>query len=118
MFEGLALGSRIAPLRFNDNQARYSYLMAAAYAVTTPTGMAIGLGVRTTYDPNSQTALLSSGIFDSLSAGLLIYNSLVTLLADDFIHGEILTASTSRIAFAIGSMMIGAGVMSLLGRWA
>ena len=117
MFEGLALGSRIAPLHF-DRQFWRPYIWAGAYAITTPTGMAIGLVIRTTYDPNSQTALISAGVFDSLSAGLLIYTSLVTLIADDFLHGEILTASTWRIVFAFSMVALGAGVMSLLGRWA
>lgn len=41
------------------------------------TGIAIGLGVRTTYNPDSTTASIVSGILDAFSAGILIYTGLV-----------------------------------------
>ena len=43
----------------------------------TPLGLAIGLGVRTTYNPDSTTASIVSGVLDSFSAGILIYTALV-----------------------------------------
>ena len=92
--------------------------MALAYAITTPIGMAIGIGIRTTYDPLSQTALISAGVFDAISAGLLIYASMVELLAHDFIFGEMRTASLKLVLLAITCMLVGAALMSLLGRWA
>lgn len=116
-FEGLALGSRIAPLQFPSRSWK-PYIWAIAYAVTTPAGMALGLAIRTTYDPNFQTALITCGVFDGLSAGLLIYNSMVTLLADDFLHGEMLRAKNWRITVALSCMIVGTALMSLLGRWA
>src|SRR5438046_2991105 len=90
-FEGLALGSRIATLVFNRTDWR-PWFMAMAFACTTPIGIAIGLGVRLSYDPNSQKALISAGVFDAVSAGLLIYAGMVELLAHDFIQGEMQTA--------------------------
>ena len=92
--------------------------MAATYAFTTPIGIAIGLGARSTYDPNSQRALISAGVFDAVSAGLLIYAGMVELLAHDFIHGEMRKAPVGRVLLAIGSMLVGCALMSLLGRWA
>jgi solute carrier family 39 (zinc transporter), member 1/2/3 len=92
--------------------------MALCYSCTTPMGIAIGLGVRLSYDPNSQRALISTGVFDAVSAGLLIYAGMVELLAHDFIHGEMRTAPRKIVLLAIGSMLVGCGVMSLLGRWA
>lgn len=92
--------------------------MALAYACTTPVGIAIGLGVRLSYDPNSQRALISAGVFDAVSAGLLIYSGMVELLAHDFIHGEMRTAPPKMVLPAIGSMLTGCALMSLLGRWA
>ena len=111
------MGSRIATLAFKPKDWR-PYFMAAAYAFTTPIGIAIGLGVRSTYDPDSQRALISAGVFDAVSAGLLIYAGMVELLAHDFIHGEMRTAPTSKVLIAIGSMLVGCALMSLLGRWA
>lgn len=113
----MALGSRIATLAFNRVDWR-PYALALAYALTTPLGIAIGLGVRLTYDPNSQRALISSGVFDSVSAGLLIYAAMVELLAHDFIHGEMRTAPLKLVLIAIGSLIVGCALMALLGRWA
>ena len=50
---------------------------AVLYGLTTPIGIAIGLGVRTSYNPDSTTASIVSGILDSLSAGVLVYTGLV-----------------------------------------
>jgi solute carrier family 39 (zinc transporter), member 1/2/3 len=116
-FEGLALGSRIATLAFKSRDWR-PYFLALLYALTTPMGIAIGLGIRLTYDPNSQRALISAGVFDSVSAGLLIYAAMVELLAHDFIHGEMRTAPLKMVLLAIGSLLVGCALMSLLGRWA
>lgn len=50
---------------------------ALLYGITTPIGIAAGLGVRTTYNPGSATASIVSGVMDSLSSGILIYTGLV-----------------------------------------
>lgn len=42
-------------------------LMALLFAVTTPLGVGIGLGIRTTYNENSATALGVQGTFESVS---------------------------------------------------
>ncbi|KAE8690777.1 Detected protein of unknown function [Hibiscus syriacus] len=52
--------------------------------LTTPTGIALGMGVSKVYNENSPKALVVEGIFNSLSAGILIYMSLVDLLGVDF----------------------------------
>jgi hypothetical protein len=60
--------------------AKYNWIPIAGallYGVTTPIGIAAGLGVRTTYNPGSTTASIVSGVMDSLSAGILIYTGLV-----------------------------------------
>jgi solute carrier family 39 (zinc transporter), member 1/2/3 len=87
MFEGLGLGSRLAILPFNKG-SRLPWLLAIAYAVVTPLGMAIGLGIRTTYDAASQTALLVSGTLDAISSGILLYTGLVELLAHEFLFSR------------------------------
>jgi solute carrier family 39 (zinc transporter), member 1/2/3 len=84
MFEGLGLGSRLAILPFAKG-SRVPWFLAMAYAVVTPLGMAIGLGVRATYDASSQTALVVSGTLDAISSGILLYTGLVELLAHEFL---------------------------------
>ena len=59
--------------------------MAFAYGLTTPIGQAIGLALLfspgTSYDPASRSALILVGTMNALSAGLLLWASLVELLA-------------------------------------
>jgi zinc transporter 1/2/3 len=43
------------------------------------------LGLRTTYDSASQTALIVSGILDAISSGILLYTGLVELMAHEFL---------------------------------
>jgi zinc transporter 1/2/3 len=77
-FEGLGLGSRLAHARLPAKYARYGpHVAALVFALATPTGIAIGLGVRHSYAPGSATASIVSGVLDSLSAGILIYTGLV-----------------------------------------
>jgi solute carrier family 39 (zinc transporter), member 1/2/3 len=87
MFEGLGLGSRLAILPF-EKGALLPWYLGIAYGVVTPIGMAIGLGLRTTYDSASQTALLVSGTLDAISSGILLYTGLVELLAHEFLFSK------------------------------
>jgi solute carrier family 39 (zinc transporter), member 1/2/3 len=84
MFEGLGLGSRLAILPFKKGSI-WPWILGSIYGFVTPLGMAIGLGVRTTYDSASQTALIVSGVLDAISSGILLYTGLVELLAHEFL---------------------------------
>lgn len=82
-FEGLALGSRLASLEWPQSKRWTPYLLGAGYALSTPIAIAIGLGVRSTFAPGSRDFLIVNGIFDSLSAGILIYTGLVELMVSE-----------------------------------
>ncbi|KAJ7842359.1 ZIP zinc transporter-domain-containing protein [Mycena olivaceomarginata] len=72
-FEGLDLGSRLAFIKL---LACYNYvpvLAAIIYGLSTPVNIAVGLVLRSLYNPGSATASTASGVLDSLSAGILIY---------------------------------------------
>ncbi|KAG0271622.1 hypothetical protein BGZ95_000523, partial [Linnemannia exigua] len=56
-FEGVALGGRIASLQFKRTSVR-PWLLSAWFACSTPLGMAIGIGIRTTYEGESVTSLI------------------------------------------------------------
>ncbi len=89
------------------------------YGIMTPVGIAVGLGVRTTYNPVSAHASAVSGILDAISAGILIYTGFVELLAHEFLFSrEMREASTGKLLYALGCMMLGCGLMALLGKWA
>lgn len=50
--------------------------MGAIFALSTPLGVAIGLGIQATYNEHSPNSLGVQGVFDSLSAGTPLNSSL------------------------------------------
>ena len=117
-FEGLALGSRISAVRFEPNSVK-PWLMALAYGTTTPIGQVIGLLIHNLYDPASQTGLLTVGVMNAISSGLLLFAGLVELLAEDFLSDESYQVLRGRRRLeACGSVVAGAALMALVGAWA
>ncbi|KAJ5531602.1 Zinc/iron permease fungal/plant [Penicillium freii] len=116
-FEGLGIGARMSSIPFKKG-SWLPWFLCTAYGLTTPISIAIGLGLRTTYNPGSFTANVVSGVLDSISAGILIYTGLVELLARDFLFDPHRTQDNRRLAFMVGTMILGAGIMALLGKWA
>ncbi|KAF2085083.1 ZIP zinc/iron transport family [Saccharata proteae CBS 121410] len=118
-FEGLGLGSRLASVPWPRSKRWTPYWLAIGYGISTPIAIAIGLGVRESYPPNSATTLIVNGVFDSISAGILIYTGLVELMAHEFMFSPSMThAPLKTLLSAFGLMVLGAGLMALLGEWA
>jgi len=119
MFEGLGLGTRLGIMKLPPRFRRVPILGAILYGISTPIGIAIGLGIRSTYNPGSATASIVSGVMDSLSSGILLYTGLVELLAHEFLFNPVMQkASNKQIMFASFFVIAGAGIMALLGKWA
>ncbi|PVG01035.1 Zinc/iron permease [Serendipita vermifera] len=135
-FEGLSLGTRISLLRFEpDGVSRKwyipspparPYIMSSLYGLTTPLGQAIGLillySPHTSYDPASATALVLVGVMNAISAGLLLWASLVELLAADFLgsgrRSGLMGQSVRYRIYASLAVLGGAFSMALVGAWA
>ncbi len=118
-FEGLGLGSRLAATPWPKEKRSTPYLFALAFALSTPIALAVGLGVRNTYSPGSQTSLIVNGVFDSISAGILIYTGLVELMAHEFMFSTVMRRARLRVVMSAFAMMcLGAGLMAVLGKWA
>ncbi|PYH99549.1 Zinc/iron permease [Aspergillus ellipticus CBS 707.79] len=120
-FEGFALGSRIASLipdLFPPSSFR-PWLMALAYGTTTPIGQAIGLVLHNLYDPVSTTGLLTVGITNAISSGLLLFAGLVELLAEDFLSDtSYATLRGNRRTEACVAVAGGALLMAFVGAFA
>ncbi|CAN9295938.1 unnamed protein product [Alternaria alternata] len=117
-FEGLALGVRIADINWKPCAAQ-PWLMALAYGCTTPGGMAIGIATHTLYSPDSEVGLLVVGIMNAISAGFLVYASLVELMSEDFLSDESWKVLRGkRRVYACLLVFLGAFLMSLVGAWA
>ncbi|KAL4920398.1 ZIP zinc transporter-domain-containing protein [Aspergillus aurantiobrunneus] len=117
-FEGLALGSRIACLDWPEKAAQ-PWLMSLAYGCTTPIGQAIGIATHSLYSPDSEVGLLLVGTMNAISAGLLIFASLVELMSEDFLSDESwrVLRGRSRVMACV-LVFLGAFCMSLVGAWA
>lgn len=93
--------------------------MALAYGCTTPLGQAIGIATHTLYTPDSEIGLLVVGVMNAISAGLLVFASLVELLSEDFLSDESWQVlEGKRRVHACVLVFLGAFFMSLVGAWA
>lgn len=118
-FEGLGLGSRLATISWPRSKRFTPYLLGLAYGVSTPIAIAIGLGVRKSYPPEGRTTLIVNGIFDAISAGILIYTALVELMAHEFMFSASMRKAPLRtVLSAFILLCLGAALMALLGKWA
>jgi len=118
-FEGLGLGTRLAAVPWPKSKRWTPYILGSAYAITTPLSIAIGLGVRSTFEPNSARTLIVNGIFDSISAGILIYTGLVELMAHEFMFSPYMSKAPIKVVLSAFTIMcFGAGIMACLGKWA
>ncbi|MQL94306.1 hypothetical protein Taro_026962 [Colocasia esculenta] len=113
-FEGIGLGGCIVQARF---KARATFLMALFFSLTTPVGIAVGIAISSRYDENSTTALMVEGLLDSASAGILIYMALVDLLATDFMSPRMQSNGRLQLVAYI-ALLLGAGFMSVIAKWA
>ena len=120
-FEGLALGSRISaliPALFEASSPK-PWLMALAYGTTTPIGQALGLWMHELYDPYSKTGLLTVGITNAISSGLLLFAGLVQLLSEDFLSDRSYeTLKGRRRIEACVSVACGGILMAIVGAFA
>ncbi|KAK2990948.1 hypothetical protein RJ640_013975, partial [Escallonia rubra] len=113
-FEGMGLGGCISQAQF---KSRAVAVMAVFFSLTTPVGIAIGIGVASIYDENSTNALIVEGIFNAASAGILVYMALVDLLSADFMSPR-MQGNDKLLLLANLSLLFGAGCMALLAKWA
>ncbi|KAK1970239.1 ZIP zinc transporter [Colletotrichum sublineola] len=150
MFEGIALGTRIAQLgqrvpvekaaspaaveaeRTSSAPNSLSslkapafslakkLLLAAPFALVTPIGMAIGIGVLRHFNGNDRDTILAIGTLDALSAGILVWVGVVEMWAEDWMHNDAELLRTGPVVTFLAGLGLVAGmvIMSVLGKWA
>jgi len=117
-FEGVALGGRIASLSFSRS-SKSPWLLSAWFAISTPLGIALGIGIRSTYNGASITALLVQGIFDSCSAGILLYTAMVQLMSAELNANKTFRESSKdNQVVQFLALWMGAAAMAVVGKWA
>ena len=116
MFEGLGLGARLAISPWPETKKWLPYVLGAVFAISTPVGVAAGIGSK---PKNANDQKLVNGIFDSISAGILMYTGLVELLAHEFMFNPYMRRASLKIQlFAFACVLFGMAVMALLAKWA
>lgn len=125
MFEGLALGARIAALDSlsgAEPSSRWrqtkNWVLPLTFALITPIGMAIGIGVLRHFNGNDPSTIVALGTLDALSAGILCWVGLVSMWAHDWLYGELREAPLVKTAVAFVSLVCGMFLMGVLGKWA
>ncbi|KAM3683454.1 hypothetical protein ACJW31_12G148700 [Castanea mollissima] len=113
-FEGMGLGGCITQAKFKSKAVA---IMSIFFSLTTPVGIVIGLAISSGYSESSPTALIVQGAFDSASAGILIYMALVDLLGADFMSERMQNNGRLQIGANV-ALLLGAGLMTLLAKWA
>lgn len=115
MFEGMWLGGCIlqAELKLANKAA-----MVFFFSVTTPFGILLGIAIGSTYKENSPRALITEGLLNASSAGLLIYMALVDLLAADFMGVKLQGSVKLMCKSFAAAAALGAGGMAIMAIWA
>ncbi|KAK3141534.1 hypothetical protein QOZ80_4BG0335150 [Eleusine coracana subsp. coracana] len=113
-FEGIGLGGCIVQANF---KLRATVMMAMFFSLTAPVGIALGIAISSSNNVHNSTALIVEGVFNSASAGILIYMSLVDLIATDFNKLK-LQSNTKLQLMTYLALFVGAGLMSMLTIWA
>lgn len=109
-FEGLGLGARLASIPFSHAHRWTPHILAIAFALSTPGAAAIGLAIRSVYRAGSPVAIMMNGIFDAISAGILIYTGLVELMAHEFMFSpEMSRVPLREVLATFGCFTAGAG---------
>lgn len=91
--------------------------MATFFSLTVPMGIAIGIGISSIFNENSPNTLIVEGVFNAAASGILIYMSLVDLLAADFMNPRMQNNFKLQLGSNI-ALLLGSGCMSLLAKWA
>ncbi|KAH1097832.1 hypothetical protein J1N35_014753 [Gossypium stocksii] len=114
MFEGMGLGGCILQAEY---EIKMKAIMVFFFSATTPLGIVLGIGLSKVYSETSPTSLIVVGLLNACSAGLLNYMALVDLLAADFL-GPKLQTNMKLQAWSYVAVLLGAGFMSLMAKWA
>ncbi|KAF8065477.1 hypothetical protein HT031_003078 [Scenedesmus sp. PABB004] len=112
--EALALGSVLALTRFS---AAKKLAMLVVYSLTTPLGIAIGIAISSSYDPDSVTSRAVQGTLNGVSGGMLLYIALFQLIAEEFSREDLLVRGRLRGGM-YAALALGAALMCVLGVWA
>eukprot|EP01125_Pyxidicula_operculata_P002495 TRINITY_DN12357_c0_g1_i1.p1 TRINITY_DN12357_c0_g1~~TRINITY_DN12357_c0_g1_i1.p1 ORF type:complete len:310 (+),score=-4.39 TRINITY_DN12357_c0_g1_i1:16-945(+) len=115
-FEGLGLGYRLAEVRFENRWTVVFNIIF--YSLTTPCGIAIGIGLFKSNIASGTNMMIAKGVLDSLSAGFLIYSSLVSIISEEYKRKSFATLPPYQKFVNFVALYLGAASMAVIGIWA
>lgn len=114
-FEGVALGTRIAIM---PGSFVRKVLLGVAFAITTPLGMAIGIGVLSSFNGNDPSTIIAIGTLNAFSSGILLWIGVTEMWFKEWFHGPLARAGPVKTAVGFVGLIAGLVIMSLIGKWA
>ncbi len=114
-FEGFALASMLIRIVHSTKIIVASSIL---YAVTTPIGIAIGLAARATTAENPTVYVTTTGVFDAIAAGILLYDGLANVALPHFSSHHVRCGSIKRASTDFFFLYLGAFAMAVVGKWA
>lgn len=116
LFEGLGLGARLALAPWPKSRKWLPYALCFVFAISTPLGTAAGLGSR---PQNAEAQMLTNGIFDAVSAGILLFTGVFELMGREFFfNSHMRHASLKEQLYAYAYITAGFAIMTVLAKWA
>ena len=109
-FEGVGLGAAILEGKIS---MYYVYSFGMLFALTAPIGVILGMYSST----DDETGPIVTGFADSFAAGLLMYSSVVDMIAEDYMDNNFKTRHFGKMCMYF-SLSLGISVMAILAIWA
>ncbi|KAH9122622.1 hypothetical protein LEN26_003478 [Aphanomyces euteiches] len=114
-FEGVAVGTS-AVTAFSN--LRSAIMTAVGYSLTTPLGIVIGIGIKSSYSDTSVTSMWVRGTLDAIAGGILVYTGLVELLTYHYTINPEFHAKSNGLRFLNYLFIwLGSGAMAVVGYW-
>jgi zinc transporter 1/2/3 len=79
--------------------------------VTTLFGIALGIGILSSYDENKPTTLIFEAVFNAMYSRIMIYMDLVDLLAIDFNDSSQMKKNGALQLFSYTALLLGIGAI-------
>ena len=109
-FEGVSLGSALLEGKIS---MRYVYSFGMIFALTAPIGVVLGMYAST----DDETGPLVTGFADSFAAGVLMYSSIVDMVAEDYVDSNFKSRHFGKMSMYF-FLSFGISVMAILAIWA
>ncbi|GBG30417.1 Zinc transporter 3 [Hondaea fermentalgiana] len=115
-FEGFALAEVIQDAKISTSKM---LTMCAAFTLTTPIGVALGIGAHSTHNEENASVALLIGIFNSFCGGILVYLGMISILLPWIVdsHG-LQRAPILYPILAFLGVTIGVTALAVIGIWA